>query len=67
MLPGWVHEALEAHERTNEMQNLVVDTLEALKDQWTKDKDHMLHKVELMHLKGLEDRPICRRWRPWLR
>ncbi|ETV65613.1 hypothetical protein H257_17722 [Aphanomyces astaci] len=32
MLPGWVHEALEAHERTNEMQNLVVDTLEALKD-----------------------------------
>ncbi|RLO07629.1 hypothetical protein DYB28_009382 [Aphanomyces astaci] len=55
MHPGWVHEALGAHERTNEMQNLVAETLEALKDQWTKYKDHMQHKVELMHLKGLED------------
>ncbi|RHY85299.1 hypothetical protein DYB37_012447, partial [Aphanomyces astaci] len=56
LLPGWVQEALGAHERSNDTHNLVADTLEALKAQWAKDKDHMLHNMELMHLKALEER-----------
>ncbi|KAF0754909.1 hypothetical protein AaE_005150, partial [Aphanomyces astaci] len=56
LLPGWVQEALGAHERSNDRHNLVADTLEALKAQWAKDKDHMLHNMELMHLKALEER-----------